>query len=111
MPRAGFRLNLRNAAFARDERPLETGCDCSTCRRFSRAYLRHLLKSGEALGPQLLSVHNLRFMERLMAELRAAIEADALEACVLAWLGHRPDVADAVLGASSPGSGPATLAT
>jgi len=111
VPRAGFRLNLKNAAFARDERPLERDCDCSTCRRFSRAYLRHLLKSGEALGPHLLSVHNLRFMERLMAELRAAIEVGTLEACVLGWLGHRPEVADAVLGAARLGSLPATKAT
>ncbi len=95
--RPGFRLNLKNAAFGRDLRPLEQGCDCSTCSRFSRAYLRHLLKAGEALGPQLLSVHNLRFMERLMSELRAAIEAGRLRACVLAWLGHEPRLAAAVL--------------
>ena len=95
--RRGFRLNLKNAAFARDQRPLEQECDCSTCSRFSRAYLRHLLKAGESLGPQLLSVHNLRFMERLMSELRAAIEAGRLRACVLAWLAHDPRLAAAVL--------------
>ena len=96
--RPGFRLNLKNAAFARDQRPLEAECDCSTCSRFSRAYLRHLLKAGESLGPQLLSVHNLRFMERMMRALRAAIEAGRLRACVLAWLGHEPRLAAAVLG-------------
>jgi hypothetical protein len=89
-PRRGFRLNLKNAAFTRDERPLEAGCDCDTCRRFSRAYLRHLLKAGESLGPQLLTVHNLRFMERLMADVRARSRPGALEACVLEWLGHDP---------------------
>ncbi len=96
-PRRAFRLNLKNAAFARDARPLEDGCDCGTCRRFSRAYLRHLLKSGEGLGPQLLTVHNLRFMERLMAGLRAAIEHGELEAHVVEWLGHNGRLADAVL--------------
>ena len=101
VPRRGFRLNLKNAAFRRDERPLEAGCDCATCRRFSRAYLRHLLKAGESLGPQLLTVHNLRFMERLMADMRAAIEVGRLEACVLEWLGHEPTVAAAVLGAAA----------
>ncbi len=101
VPRRGFRLNLKNAAFTRDERPLEALCDCDTCRRFSRAYLRHLLKAGESLGPQLLTVHNLRFMERLMADVRAAIEAGRLEACVLDWLGHEPALAAAVLGAAA----------
>ena len=102
LPRRGFRMNLKNAQFARDERPLETDCDCATCTRFSRAYLRHLLKAGESLGPQLLTVHNLRFMERLMAELRSAIEADQLEACVLSWLGSDAQVAEAVLDAATP---------
>ena len=96
-PRRGFRMNLKNAQFARDERPLEADCDCTTCQRFSRAYLRHLLKAGESLGPQLLTVHNLRFMERLMAELRTAIEAGRLEACVWSWLGDDAGVAEAVL--------------
>jgi queuine tRNA-ribosyltransferase len=96
--RRGFRLNLRNAAFARDTRPLEPACDCSTCQRFSRAYLRHLLKAGEALGPQLLSVHNLRFMERLMHDVRGAIEANRLATLVEAWLAHEPATAAAVLG-------------
>ena len=102
-PRRGFRLNLKNAAFAHDERPLEHDCDCSTCQRFSRAYLRHLLKAGESLGPQLLSVHNLRFMERLMQSLRDAIDAGRLRASVEAWLAHEPAVLEAVLGGGSSG--------
>ncbi len=103
--RRGFRFNLKNAGFARDRRPLEQACDCATCRRFSRAYLRHLLKAGESLGPQLLSVHNLRFMERLMLELREAIEANRLRACVLAWLAHDASLAAAVLGERSVPTG------
>ena len=71
------RLNLRNARFARDPRPLEEGCDCPACARFSRAYVRHLLNQDEILGLRLLSVHNLRFVLRLTAGARAAIERGA----------------------------------
>ena len=56
------RLNLRNARFARDPRPLEEGCDCPACARFSRAYVRHLVNQEELLGLRLLSLHNLRFV-------------------------------------------------
>src|SRR5207245_7722746 len=56
------RLNLRNARFATDERPLEEGCDCPACSRFTRAYIRHLVNQNELLGLRLLSLHNLRFV-------------------------------------------------
>jgi queuine tRNA-ribosyltransferase len=69
------RINLRSAVYARDERPIEAECDCPTCTRFTRAYLRHLFKADETLGPQLVTQHNLSFMARLMAELRAGIAA------------------------------------
>ncbi len=68
------RLNLKNARFARDERPLDESCPCSACRRFSRAYLRHLVNQQELLGLILLSEHNVRFLLDLTAEARAAIE-------------------------------------
>jgi queuine tRNA-ribosyltransferase len=68
------RLNLKNAGFARDERPLDESCPCSACRRFSRAYLRHLVNQQELLGLILLSEHNVRFLLDLTAEARAAIE-------------------------------------
>lgn len=67
------RLNLRNAQYAEDTRPVEEGCSCYTCRTFSRAYLRHLFKAGEILALRLATLHNLHFMLRLMAELRDAI--------------------------------------
>jgi len=67
------RLNLRNARFARDERPILEGCDCTACRHFSRAYLRHLILSDEILGHRLVTLHNVRFYLRLMAEMRVAI--------------------------------------
>ena len=68
------RLNLRNARFARDERPLEAGCACPACTRFSRAYIRHLVNQQEILGLRLLSLHNLRFLLVLVAAARQAIE-------------------------------------
>jgi queuine tRNA-ribosyltransferase len=74
------RLNLRNARFARDPRPLEEGCDCPACERFSRAYVRHLVNQEEILGLRLLSMHNLRFVLRLTAGARAAIERGAFTA-------------------------------
>ncbi|HEV3120032.1 MAG TPA: tRNA guanosine(34) transglycosylase Tgt [Gemmataceae bacterium] len=66
-------LRLRNAQHKRDSAPLESGCDCYTCRNFSRAYLHHLFLANEMLGPTLLSLHNVRYYVRLMAEIRDAI--------------------------------------
>jgi queuine tRNA-ribosyltransferase len=68
------RLNLRNARFARDPRPLDAGCTCPACARFSRAYVRHLVTQSEMLGLRLLSLHNLRFVLDLTARARTAIE-------------------------------------
>jgi queuine tRNA-ribosyltransferase len=90
-PLPGFRLNLQNARFADDLRPIEAACGCPTCSRFSRAYLRHLLKADEPLGPQLVTVHNLAFMARLMAEVRSGLEAGAFGDVVERWLGHLPE--------------------
>ncbi len=66
-------LNLRNADFARDTRQLDPRCDCICCRGFSRGYLRHLCKSNEMLGAQLISLHNLSFFAKLFERMRAAI--------------------------------------
>ena len=67
-------LNIRNAAFRTDERPLDQSCDCETCTTYSRGYLRHLFVSGELLGLRLLSLHNVRYLIRLAAEMRDAIQ-------------------------------------
>jgi queuine tRNA-ribosyltransferase len=72
------RLNLKNARFRRDPRPLDEACDCPACARFSRAYIRHLIKENELLGLRLLSVHNLRYLLDLTAGARAAIERGEL---------------------------------
>jgi queuine tRNA-ribosyltransferase len=74
------RLNLRNARFARDPRPLQEGCPCRACTRFSRAYLRHLVNQQEILGLVLLSEHNVRFLLDLTAAARSAIERGELAA-------------------------------
>jgi queuine tRNA-ribosyltransferase len=74
------RLNLRNARFARDPAPLQEGCPCSACTRFSRAYLRHLVNQQELLGLVLLSEHNVRFLLDLAAAARVAVERGELAA-------------------------------
>ncbi|MFO0889665.1 MAG: tRNA guanosine(34) transglycosylase Tgt [Isosphaeraceae bacterium] len=71
-------VKLRNAAHARDPRPIEEGCDCLACRRFSRAYLRHLFLAKEMLGPILASIHNLAYLHRLTRSIREAIAAGRL---------------------------------
>ena len=67
-------LNIRNAAFRVDDRPLDPSCDCETCTTYSRGYLRHLFVAGELLGLRLLSLHNVRYLIRLAAEMRAVIQ-------------------------------------
>ena len=88
------RLNLRNARFARDPRPLEEGCACPACEGFSRAFVRHLVNQQEVLGPRLLTLHNLWFTLRLTAGARDAITRgtfDAYRADALAALAAGPE--------------------
>ena len=73
-------LNIRNARFADDPSPLDPGSDCPASRDYSRAYLHHLIKAKEILGATLLTWHNVGFYQRLMADLRGAVAAGALEA-------------------------------
>lgn len=72
-------LRLRNARFAGEDTPLEEDCACYTCCHYSRAYLHHLFQVREMLGPTLLSLHNIAFYCRLMAETRAAIESGTFD--------------------------------
>jgi queuine tRNA-ribosyltransferase len=67
-------IRLRNSRFTRDAAPIEQGCDCYACSRFSRGAIRHFFFAGEMLGPILVSVHNIRFFQRLMADIRRSIE-------------------------------------
>jgi queuine tRNA-ribosyltransferase len=71
-------INIRNARHAEDDRPLDPGCACPACRGHSRAYLHHLFKANEMLGPMLLTWHNIQYYQDLMAELRAGILAGDL---------------------------------
>jgi queuine tRNA-ribosyltransferase len=73
-------LNLRNARFAEDQEPIESGCACPACTGFSRAYVHHLVKSGEILGAMLMTQHNLWFYQRMMRGLREAIAGRRLQA-------------------------------
>ena len=72
------RLVVRNAKYAEDFGPLDPDCDCYACRNFTRGYIRHLFKAGEILALRLNSIHNIYFLTKMMEEMRAAIEADAL---------------------------------
>ncbi|MCL2618016.1 MAG: tRNA guanosine(34) transglycosylase Tgt, partial [Defluviitaleaceae bacterium] len=69
------KLNLQNARFERDERPIDTDCACPTCARYSRAYIRHLFKAHEMLSMRLCVIHNLFFYNNMMREIREAIAA------------------------------------
>lgn len=80
------KLTVKGARVAQDFRPIEEGCECYACRHFSRAYIRHLYNADESLGPRLVSIHNLRFLVRLMEEIRAAIAGDRFAAYSRAFL-------------------------
>lgn len=67
-------MNIHNAKYQTDDRPIEEGCQCPTCRKFSRAYVRHLLKAGEMLSQRLLVQHNLWFYNNLMVKIREALD-------------------------------------
>ena len=80
------RLNVRNVKFRTDPLPLDSRCECSTCKRFTRAYIRHLFVSDEALGMHLLSLHNVHFLIALMRDVRSAIAQGTLDAWSERWL-------------------------
>lgn len=80
------RMNMRNARFTRDFAPIDEQCSCSVCQHYSRAYIRHLIKSNEMLGGILLSIHNLHYLLDLMRRARAAIIADEYEHFYQEWM-------------------------
>jgi queuine tRNA-ribosyltransferase len=83
---ADGRLNIKRSEFRTDPRPLDETCDCSACRRFSRAYIRHLFVSDEILGLRLLSLHNVHFLLSLARSARRAITDDTFDAWSRDWL-------------------------
>jgi len=78
-------VNIRNAAYREDARPLDETCDCEACTTFSRGYLRHLFQAEELLGLRLLSLHNVRYLIRLAGEMRAAIREGSFARWADAW--------------------------
>ena len=91
-------VKIRNAVHRHDTNPLDSTCDCYTCQNFSRAYLHHLDKCNEILGAQLNTIHNLRHYQRIMAELRQAIDTQNLDQYVVEFYGRQgkePFVLDA----------------
>jgi queuine tRNA-ribosyltransferase len=80
------RLNIKRAEFRADKRPLDADCECAACRRFSRAYIRHLFVADEILGLRLLSLHNVHFLVALMRQARAALLGGTFDGWSEAWL-------------------------
>ena len=72
------KIVVRNAIYERDFNPLDDECDCYACRNYTRAYIRHLVKTNENLGIRLLSIHNIKFLTNLMDKVRIEIERDNL---------------------------------
>jgi queuine tRNA-ribosyltransferase len=75
-------VRIRNSQYQADTGPLDPGCDCYTCQNYSRAYLRHLNKTGEILGARLNTIHNLHYYQQLMAGLREAIQTEKLDSFI-----------------------------
>lgn len=80
------RINIRNAGFREDPAPILDGCECYTCRNFSRAYVHHLIRAGETLGSQLVSMHNVHTQNRLMRAIRQAVREDTLDELEREWV-------------------------
>jgi queuine tRNA-ribosyltransferase len=80
------RKNIKNAQWRLDGSPLEEGCGCAACTRFSKAYLRHLFVAEEILGLRLLSLHNVHFLVALMRDARAAVQAGTFQGWSREWL-------------------------
>ncbi|OQA46839.1 MAG: Queuine tRNA-ribosyltransferase [Firmicutes bacterium ADurb.Bin300] len=72
-------ININNVKYEKDDYPIDTGCGCSTCQRHSKAYIRHLLKSGEMLGMRLCVTHNLYFYNMLTADIRDSLDNGTFE--------------------------------
>ncbi|MBY0501411.1 MAG: tRNA guanosine(34) transglycosylase Tgt [Alphaproteobacteria bacterium] len=85
-PKGREHMNLRNARFREDPSPIDASCGCQTCKSVSRSYLHHLLKAGELLAMQMLTIHNIHFMNRLLKAIRNAIASDKLDQEEKKWV-------------------------
>jgi queuine tRNA-ribosyltransferase len=97
------RINIRNARYATDPAPIEEGCSCLACRRYSRAYLRHLFQARELLAYRLNTIHNLHYTLTLMAGLRAAVGRGEYQAFARTTLDRLAQGHDDETLASTPG--------
>ncbi len=75
------RINIKKSDYEMDFTPLDDACDCECCQKYTKAYLRHLMRCNEGLGMRLLSIHNLRFLLKMMEDIRSSIETDTFQAC------------------------------
>jgi queuine tRNA-ribosyltransferase len=82
-------IKLRNAKYREDTNPLDASCDCYTCKNFSRSYLHHLDKCNEMLGAQLNTIHNLRYYQRIMADMRQALSDNTFDAFLTDFYGRQ----------------------
>jgi len=90
-PANRWRVDLAKASFATDQNPILDGCPCPVCAPgFTRAYLHYLIRAGELTGRRLITLHNLSFIARLMADLRAAIDANTLPETAAAFRAGAP---------------------
>jgi len=80
------RINIKNSVYKKDKNSLEENCVCNTCCNYSRSYIHHLFKSNEILGLQLLSLHNIFFMNSMMQEIRRSIENNNFEEIKRNWI-------------------------
>ena len=79
------KINIRNSIYKRDKNPLENGCKCSSCSNYTKSYIHHLIKSNEILGIQLISLHNLYFINLMMENIREAILNDNFDQAKKDW--------------------------
>jgi len=89
---SGGRMNMNNSQFAQDAAPIDADCKCYACQNFSRAYIRHLVKTNEILGHVLLSTHNIHFLTQLMRELRQAIINNEFDRVAKSFMRDYPSI-------------------
>ena len=88
------RLNIKNAKYKEDFTPLLDSCDCYACKNFTKSYIRHLIVSDETLGQRLLSIHNIRFLTKLMEDVRLSIKEGRFEEFKNEFIKNYGDISD-----------------
>ena len=86
------KINIRNAKYKEDFTPIENSCDCYACKHYTKAYIRHLMVAEETFGARLLSIHNIRFLIKMMEEIRLSIQKDTFSTYKQEFLKKYKDV-------------------